>query len=151
MTAQPSLAQINRKLKNSKEISLAEKIVVYQAVSRVWRRHLTQAEIVTVTYIVDRTIGWGKNHFTASFKNVLYGTDRYSGIGLPERTYFRALKTLQEKGLIERKSRRDRTTIALKVDWLPPSTEVSPAVHLLRFGEVEESQSETSRTAFVAA
>lgn len=156
---QPTLTQINQKLKRNHGIALSEKLQVYQAMSRNWRRHLSQSEIVALTYIVDRTVGWGKNHFAAAFQNVLHGNADFAGVGLPERTYFRALKSLQGKGLIDRRSHRDRTLIVLNIDWVPTNAKISPVFDL---GEGDDSKAcradmprsavfDTPRVASVAA
>ena len=113
----PDIEKIDRALRNKRDIGPLAKIKIYQLASREWRRHLTPYEIVVVTYIVDRTVGWGRNHFIAAHANVLHGTDDYSGIGLTERTYYKALSSLEKKGLISRQSRRDRTQIVLNVGW----------------------------------
>lgn len=140
------LPRINRALKANHHISLEDKLKGYQGASRFWRRHLSQQEIVLITYIVDRTVGWGKNLFTASHENVLKGTLEFSGVGLPERTYFRALASLEEKGLIERRSYRDRTRIVLNLDWQPASTEVRPVADPATSSHAEECHTGSLRS-----
>ena len=112
-----SISDISRLLNAKGNISLLDKLTVYQHVSRVWRSHLTPYEIVVTGYIVDRSVGWGKNHFTAAHGNILRGNEEYAGIGMKERTYFRTLSSLEQKGLIRRRNRRDCVTIALDVNW----------------------------------
>lgn len=109
--------KIDRDLRGGRAIGPLDKLLVYQLLNRVWRRHLNPYEIAVMTYFVDRAVGWGRNHFTACHANILYGTDDYSGIGLKERTYFKTLNTLEEKGLVTRKKRRDRVTIVVNVAW----------------------------------
>jgi len=103
---------------NSKEfLNPVEKLMIYQTLSRHWRKGLTPTEFVVLSYIVDRSAGWGKGYFTACADNVLLGSGEYSGVGIGRATYYRTLTSLVEKGAITRKSLRDRTRIWLHLDW----------------------------------
>lgn len=101
------------------QVAPLEKAILYQHLSRHWRNYLTLAEVSVAYYVLDRSIGWGKPHFVASSANVLYGDDKYSGVGLPERTYFRTLRTMQDKGFLFRKPFKWGTKIGLNLLWCP--------------------------------
>lgn len=109
--------QLEMKLYSGETPSPLEKLMVYQACSRKWRRELTMPEFLALSYIVDRTIGWGNKSFLASSANVVHGTDSYAGVGTSSRSYFSSLNSLEGKGAIHRKSFRDRTRIHLNVNW----------------------------------
>ena len=113
------LAAIDRKLKARTKPTPLEKLVVLQYLNRVWRRYLTPQQISVAFYVLDRSIGWGNSIMLASSANVLHGNAEYSGVGMPERTYFRTLTELERIGLLYRKSRRDRTVLGLHLDWQP--------------------------------
>lgn len=105
------------KLRDGQPLTPVEKLMIYQTLSRHWRRHLTATEFIVLSYIVDRTAGWGRGTFAACADNVLNGDDNYSGVGVSRTAYYRALNSLEAKGAIARKSHRDRTRIWLRADW----------------------------------
>lgn len=113
------IAAVDRKVNKRQEISPLEKLLVYQHLSRVWRRYLSPQELSVAFYILDRSVGWGNSIVMATSANVLIGTEDYSGVGLPPRTYFKTLKELERIGLLYRKSRRDTTVLGLHLDWQP--------------------------------
>ena len=78
---------------------------------------MAKTDYVVLSYIIDRSIGWGKPFFTASAENVLNGTEMYSGVGVSRTAYYGSLKRLEELGAIYRRSLRDRTLIWPTVDW----------------------------------
>lgn len=116
---QKAVAKIEKKMKARVAVSPLEKLLVYQYLSRVWRRHLTVQELSVAFYVLDRSVGWGTSFFVASSANVLHGTDDYSGVGLPDRTYFRTLKSMEDVGLLFRKRTHDRTLVGLDLGFAP--------------------------------
>ena len=106
------------KLRRKEAPTLVDKIQVYQWLSRAWSRHLANQETCAVLYLVDRTIGWGRDTFTAPTENILTGTEEYASIGLSRRLYFLVMASLEEKGIITRRVYRGRSQITLNVDWL---------------------------------
>ena len=111
---------LERKLKSDEFLTPVEKMMIYQTLSRHWRKLLTPTEFLVLSYIVDRSAGWGRAHFTACADNVLFGNSEYSGVGVSRSSYYRALGSLEEMGAITRKSLRDRTKIWLHVNWCDP-------------------------------
>lgn len=111
---------IAEKLRNKRiAISLLEKLHVYQTVSRVWRRHLTASEFTVMMFLIDRSVGWGKNYVRASHGNNLRGNEDYSGVGVSERTYFRCLNSLAAKRMIDRTNLGHSVLIWVNVAWQP--------------------------------
>lgn len=108
---------LDAKLKSNEMLTPVEKLMIYQTLSRHWRRYLTPMEYSILSYIVDRSAGWGRAYFTACADNVLFGNEEYAGVGVGRTSYYRALNSLEELGAISRKSIRDRTRIWLHVDW----------------------------------
>lgn len=109
--------KLAKKLKSNEFLTPVEKLMIYQSLSRHWRRLLTTTEYAVLSYIVDRSAGWGRSYFTACAENVLMGNAEYSGIGISRTSYYRALNALEEMGAITRQSLRDRTRIWLHVEW----------------------------------
>ena len=48
---------IERKLQSKREITVLDKLHVYQWLNRDVRRHLTPSQFVAYSYIIDRTVG----------------------------------------------------------------------------------------------
>jgi hypothetical protein len=118
------IEHIERKLQAKREITVLDKLHVYQWLNRDARRYLSSSQFLAFSYIIDRTVGWGRNKFRASNGNVVSGTGDYSGVGLSERTYYRVLNDLVELGLIERCRLRDSVMITVHVRM--PTTAVEP-------------------------
>lgn len=129
----PDLDAIEQKLQRKRDITILEKLQVYQSLNRDLRRALTVHQFVAFSYLVDRSIGFGKNWFRASHGNILEGTVEYSGIGLAERTYFRVMAELEGIGLIERRRRRDCVDIIVHVDWLEDVEEPVQVDNVVQF------------------
>ncbi|MAM25731.1 MAG: hypothetical protein CML55_10210 [Rhodobacteraceae bacterium] len=99
-------------------ISLEQKLIAYQALSRYRRSDLTPSEISLLFYIIDRSIGYGKAHFRASTKNIIENKEPYCHLGLSKSTFFRTLKSLEEKEAIIRKGDRYAITLKPNLRWL---------------------------------
>lgn len=121
-----NIRRIAEKLEAREELTPMDKLMVYQLMSRKWRGVMTTPEFVTACYIVDRTVGWGKRAFTATSEAVLRGNGEYAPLGLSRTSYFKALNRLEELGMIERRSLRDTTLIAINVDWMSYHPELRP-------------------------
>lgn len=119
------LAQVAEKLHSKRGITLLEKLEVYQELNRNWRRYLTPYEHMAVSYIIDRSVGFGKHYFSAGTPNILNGNEEYAGIGLTKRTYFKAMNSLEEKGFISRVTHKMGVTIYVHINWHPPEATLS--------------------------
>ena len=104
-------------LAENRDLTLQDKLTVYQNASRYWRRFLTSNQISLIFYIVDRSVGWGKGSFKAYSENVLNGNEHHAGMELSRGTYFRTLKELEEMGLIWRISEGQMIRIVLNLRW----------------------------------
>lgn len=104
------------------DIPAVERLQFFQTLSRHWRRYLTPSELSLALYIVDRSIGWGKPSFSACVDNILYGNKEFAGLGMSRRSYFRAVKSLQAKGMIVRRGSRERTSFRINMGWKPEET-----------------------------
>ncbi|MFV2053167.1 hypothetical protein [Aliiroseovarius sp. YM-037] len=109
--------RLEEKLRGNRMLTAIEKLMIYQTLSRHWRRYLTPTEFVVLSYIVDRSAGWGRGDFVACGDNVLYGDREYAGVGVGRTAYYNSLRSLEAAGAISRKSHRDRTRIWLHTNW----------------------------------
>lgn len=107
------------KVAADQELDLLDQVTVNRELSRVWRRHCTIAEWALLTYIGDRSVGWGKSSFRASTKNIIEGDAKYSGVGLKKTAYFAAVRSLTEKGMIYHKRSKDSVVLGLNFEWEP--------------------------------
>lgn len=115
-------AAVEAKFRNGQrgqDITPLDRILIMQHISRKWRRHLSLAEFVIVTYIADRTILWGYPTFTASYKNIIDGNEDYSGIGIKIASLKNNFRALQKRGVITRKRGRYDVTLGLNLSWTP--------------------------------
>lgn len=108
------------------DITPLDRLQMWQWVSRKWRRHLSVNEFAVVTYIMDRSIGWGFETFRASHRNILDGNEEYSGIGLKKTVYMEALAKLEKMGAIHRKRSRDFVVLGLNFGWKPEEAKNRP-------------------------
>jgi len=104
------------KLKAGETLGPLDQQIIARLLSRKWRSDVSISEWALLSYINDRTVGWGKPTFRAAVSNILNGTEEYAGVGLSRRGYFRAAKTLEEKCMIVRKRGRDCTTLGLNLE-----------------------------------
>lgn len=137
--------EIAQKLNDGEELSLLDKLGMFQIWSRQWRRHMTNDQNNIVSYVIDRTVSWGKGSFKACTANIIEGTEEYSGVGLPRRSYMRTIKQLENMGVITRKRSRDHVTITLNLNWNPEKAVILPITK--RFQSGQKSQTGTSRSA----
>ena len=110
-------ALVADKLAEGQELSLSDILSIYQTASRRWRKGLSQAEWMVMTYIIDRTIGWRKTSFTAFVSNIIGGNEDYDGVGVSKATYFRVLESLEAKGFLSRSQAGTRVTITINIAW----------------------------------
>jgi hypothetical protein len=101
------------------DIPAVQRLQVFQTLNRHWRRYLTATELSLALYIVDRTVGWGKSAFAACGDNILFGNEEFAGLGISRASYFRAVKSLEAKGMIIRRGSRAKTHFQFNVDWRP--------------------------------
>ncbi len=120
--------RVAHKIETGQEIDLIDQVMLTREMSRKWRRHCTATEWMLLTYIADRTIGWGKTTFRACYKNILDGDDEYAGVGLKKTVFKEVMNSLSEKKMITRKRSRDFIVLGLNFDWTDVLT--SPALHL---------------------
>ena len=91
----------------TKEECLESYLPVFQAALNYWAALLKPAEVLTLLYINDRTLRYGKEWEHVKFSHYTKGLPAKSsakvihcGIGISQTTLQRALKTLQEADLI---------------------------------------------------
>src|SRR5690606_35633492 len=117
---------------------------------------LSGAEVKVLLYICRRTFGWKKDSDTISISQMMGGIVKKSGemldrgTGLSRDSVARAVKGLEQKGVIIRTRRRSEhkgdepTTYALKI--LPVSDNRTPRGQKIGHGEGEKSDTqETGR------
>ena len=108
--------------------SLQSKIEKYQRVGRQWAGHISGNEMAMVEVLIDRTVGWGRREAYFTIRSLLAGDAIYSGLTMSRRTAFRVLKSLENKGLIQRRHDKnipDRVHFTVNMDWKPDAENVS--------------------------
>src|SRR5579871_1338405 len=101
-----------------------------------WMATLSGAEFKVLLYIARRTYGFGKESDTISLNQIAQGiikrdgTSLDRGTGVSRMSVTRALKVLEERGVILRKHNlSDKTreyeenTYSINLDWEPPTGE----------------------------
>jgi hypothetical protein len=158
-----SPVHMQERLDRCEELSVIERLSVTQLLSRKWRRFLSDSQFKVLSYIVDRTVGWGRGWFSASYDNILIGTSSYAGVGVSRATLYRCLSSLEELGAVRRFKIGSRVRIYINLTWCPmdkptddTSDDTSPSIPVpkrlrsgLRSGltvRPEQSHSETLNT-----
>lgn len=93
---------------------------VYQRIIREWGGCLNSFELILAMMIADRTIGWGKTRATFSTRRMLEGDALYTGLNMSRATLFRALASLERKGIIARHDHPEGKEIkvySINLDW----------------------------------
>ncbi|KIC55087.1 hypothetical protein GC1_14685 [Leisingera sp. ANG1] len=94
-------------------------MLVVQEVNRKWAKALNPFEYRLVSYILDRTIFWGRETFRACHNNIMNGTDDFAGVGMKRTKYLETMKSLEDRNVITRERARDFVTLGLNLDWDP--------------------------------
>lgn len=95
-------------------------VQIYQRAIREWQGALDPYEWTLAMHIIDRTLGWQNTHVTVSTRRFLDGDTVYSGIRMSRAKMFRALRSLEDKGLIARKNDphgREIKVYAVNLGW----------------------------------
>jgi len=106
-------------------------VEIYQRAIREWAGALTPYELALAMHLLDRTVGWGKTRVTISTRRFLNGDTVYSGLDMSRPTMFRALRSLEDKGLIVRHNDprgREIKVYAVNLGW-KPDTLPTPNLH----------------------
>jgi len=113
----------------------------YQKVIRTWISETSAVEFVVLMQIVDRTVGWQKTKRTIPISQLSYGGNVYRGIdnAVKRAALMNALRTLEEKGMITRRSSNMYGRVrefTINLDWTPPPrTQVSDEDELADLNE----------------
>lgn len=73
---------------------------IFRHVSRVWRAELRPAELAVFLFIVDQTVGWGREDYHFTYRELENGNPVTAGTGFSRPALRRWVKSLTEKGLI---------------------------------------------------
>lgn len=76
------------------------RLELQQRVTRTFLPNLTPAEFVVLTYILDRTIMWGRARQRIPIREFENGNRTNGGVPLSRRSIITALGSLQAKGVI---------------------------------------------------
>lgn len=109
--------------------SLQFKIESYQRAVRHVSAHLSPVEFLVLMHILDRTVGWGVRETSFTGRAARSGDSIYDGMSISRRTWFRALASLEAKGIIRRRVDArfpDKRHYSVNLEWGPDM----PAVNL---------------------
>lgn len=80
-------------------------------------RDLSGSEVRAMLYIIDRTLGWQRHYAVINYREFEDGCDGHRGVGLKKTAAYRAVKSLEELGLIVMKSKNYGSTVYLQDDF----------------------------------
>ncbi len=124
---------ILNRLEGGETLSPLEKLLFRERIDDLWKPYLTITEYSVISYIVRRTVHFGKTSFTASTENILNGAQDWPGVGVSRRTYFDTLNTLEAKGMIQRvRHKNGRVTVVINTEWTPEDQEMIPVPKRLK-------------------
>jgi hypothetical protein len=95
------------------------RLMAFQRLHREWRDHLTVAERDFLGWFLDNTVCWGRTTLRVTVRQMAEGTHWLRSSCIPERTLWRIVKALKEKGLLAVKSLRNVTEFAINLFWTP--------------------------------
>ena len=110
------------------QFSLQTKLECFQKITRDWGRCLSRKETIVLLAIIDRTIGWGRSEAYFSTRSMLLGDAINGGMDMSRSTLFRALATLDARGIISRRKDRyvpDRVHYSVNLRWRPETKSVT--------------------------
>lgn len=122
-------------------LNTLDRIRVFQHVNRVWRPYLSVQERDFLFYLLDNTVCWGRTTLKATIQQMVAGTSWLPQAGVSERTVYRLLSGMRERGLLESVTNGRVTIISLNLEWVP---EVLRVPKRLRNGAPNTSKSVTS-------
>ncbi|WP_152612788.1 hypothetical protein [Leisingera sp. ANG-M6] len=130
------------------DITPLDRLQVVQEVNRKWAKVLDLFEFRVVSYILDRTVLWGRKTFRACHENILNGTDRFAGIGLKRAKYLSTLKSLEDRKVITRERTRNFVVLGLNLDWEPEEVlmKLPTSKNASEPGKDQKSTTRTSRS-----
>jgi len=129
-------------------VSEATALQIYQRAIRSWASVLTTIEFEVVMHLIDRTLGWQKTRVTMSLTKVLDGDSVYGGISkaVSRPSLFRALKSLEEKGVIARHPHPNGKQIkvySVNVGWSPAMLNLPKRLKTGVTGRLDQCHTET--------
>jgi hypothetical protein len=109
------------------ELQTLDRLKAYQRLNREWRPHLEVAERDFLFYLMDATIGFGRESFVATVAQMVDGrrserTGEYwlTPVGLSDKTIRRVTTSLKEKGaLVTVTHRKKATEYTINLNWTP--------------------------------
>lgn len=96
-----------------------ERLRIIQTVNREWRPHLTLMERDLLFYLLDRTVSWGTDSVRTTMEELVNGSSRVPPTGLSRATIFRAMKSLQDHGILASSIHNGVYLFTLNVSWEP--------------------------------
>ena len=111
------------KKKFKQELSASQKFWLLRMIFSEWLDKLTPSEFMVVMFIWQRTILWGKGREFIKFRHFLKGIDgEIRPLPLKQRRLQQILKSLVQKGVIERRTRVYGSWYNINYEWKPGRT-----------------------------
>jgi hypothetical protein len=93
----------------------------HRRLSREWRPHLTDREYTVLAFIIDHTVGWGRERYRFTYRELSAGNPVSAGLGKAESKLREAIRALEVKRFIAiDPNKRDGLTISVNLDWNKP-------------------------------
>ena len=100
------------------KITTLQRLWLQQRVTRAFLPNLTPAEFLVLSYILDRTIMWGRASQRIAIREFENGNKTNGGLPLSRRTIVSALGTLKDKGVVDAfGNQRSGKTYSINFDW----------------------------------
>lgn len=100
-------------------MQINEGTVAHQVLMR-WFPYLGDTEFKAVAYVIEHSLGRGRNFFRATTNQIIKGAGKNQPIGMTGRTFERVKKALRERGLLQTNVAEMRfTDFTLNLDWSP--------------------------------
>ena len=116
MEPYPTPVDVVSKLRAKEKIGPLDQQIIFRHLSRKWRRYCSPPEWALLSYIFDRSIGWGHPTFSACQANIINGDAEYAGCGLKKTALNSTLNSLKERQMITRERKRDFIILGLNLE-----------------------------------
>lgn len=100
-------------------MQINEGTVAHQVLMR-WFPYLDATEFKAVAYVIEHSLGRGRNFFRATTNQIVKGAGKNQPIGMTGRTFERVKKALRERSLLQTNVvEMSFTEFTLNLDWSP--------------------------------
>lgn len=96
-----------------------QRLLAFQRLNREWRPHLSVAERDFLCWFLDNTVCWGRDVLRVTVKQMAEGTHWLRSSDISERTLWRIIQGLKQKGLIYVRAAGKVNEFVINLFWAP--------------------------------